>query len=316
MSRIDPEPSPLDEAARAGWLYYVAGLTQDQIAAELGVSRQRAQRLVAKAKDEGLIHIRLEHPLSACLALEAELVRRFRLTTCRVAPDLPRGSDTATATAGAAAALLERFLSDPRSLTIAFGTGRSLSAMAAAITSQRVERHRIVSLIGNIAPDGSATSYDVVPRIADRLHATYFPMLVPVISASAEERALFRALRPVQVAYDLAARADVTFVGVGQAGPDAPLVKDGFVDPRIMAAMVDAGAIGEIVGSIFDSDGRYIENSALGSSGGIRIEAGRDRPVIGVASGSAKVAAISAALKGRILNGLVTDESTAAALLG
>lgn len=36
----------LDDAARAGWLYYIAGRTQEEIAARLGVSRQAAQRLV------------------------------------------------------------------------------------------------------------------------------------------------------------------------------------------------------------------------------------------------------------------------------
>ena len=36
----DSEASRLDEAARAGWLYYIAGNTQDEIAVKLGVSRQ------------------------------------------------------------------------------------------------------------------------------------------------------------------------------------------------------------------------------------------------------------------------------------
>ncbi len=313
--RADAEPTLLDEAARAGWLYYVGGLTQDQIAAELGVSRQRAQRLVARARDEGLIHIRLEHQLASCLALEAALIRRFGLTRARVAPDLPPPADPSLATAAAAAALLEAFLADPRPLTIAFGTGRSLSAMAATLTAQRAERHRIVSLIGNIAQDGSATFYDVVPRIADRLHATYFPMLVPVRSDSPEERALFRSLPPVRRACDLATSADVTFVGVGQMGPEAPLVKDGFVSAAGMAKLDAAGAAGEIVGCIFDRAGHYIESPDVGVSGGVRIDPGRDRPVIGVAAGAAKVEAVRAALCGRILNGLVTDESTAAALL-
>jgi DNA-binding transcriptional regulator LsrR (DeoR family) len=315
MNRIDAEPSTLDEAARAGWLYYVGGLTQDQIAAELGVSRQRAQRLVARARDEGLVHVRLEHQLSSCLALEAALIRRFGLMRARVAPDLPVTADPSLATAAAAAALLETYLADPRPLTIAFGTGRSLSAMAATLATQRAERHRIVSLIGNIAQDGSASFFDVVPRIADKLHATYYPMLVPVVSASHEERALFRALRPVQRAYDLAAQADVTFVGVGQLGPEAPLVKDGFVTPEAMALLTGAGAAGEIVGSIYDGEGRYFDDPRLGAFGGVRIEPGRDRPVIGVAAGASKVWAIRAALAGRILNGLVTDESTATALL-
>ena len=55
---MSAEPTLQDEAARAGWLYYVAGMTQDQIALELGVSRQRAQRLVSRAMAEGLIATR------------------------------------------------------------------------------------------------------------------------------------------------------------------------------------------------------------------------------------------------------------------
>lgn len=88
IDRPESEPTPLDDAARAGWLYYVAGLTQDQIARELGTSRQRAQRLVSRAISERLIHVRLEHRVSGCLHLEAALIRRFGLKLARVAPSL------------------------------------------------------------------------------------------------------------------------------------------------------------------------------------------------------------------------------------
>ena len=67
----------LDEAARAGWLYYIAGNTQDQIASKLGISRQTAQRLVSLAVSEGLIKVRVDHPIANCLDLAARLpVRR------------------------------------------------------------------------------------------------------------------------------------------------------------------------------------------------------------------------------------------------
>ena len=46
----DAEGSRLDEAARAGWLYYVAGNTQDEIAQKMRVSRQTAQRIVAETR--------------------------------------------------------------------------------------------------------------------------------------------------------------------------------------------------------------------------------------------------------------------------
>ena len=103
MNQIEPETSLQDEAARAGWLYYVGGMTQDQIAVELGISRQRAQRLVSRAMSEGLIHVRLEHKISACLRLEGELVHRYGLGHCRVAPGLGVGADPSRAIAAPAA---------------------------------------------------------------------------------------------------------------------------------------------------------------------------------------------------------------------
>jgi DNA-binding transcriptional regulator LsrR (DeoR family) len=315
MNRIEPDISSLDEAARAGWLYYVGQMTQDQIAAEMGVSRQRAQRLVAKAMAEGLVHVRLDHPIAKCLALEAELARCYGLAHARVAPGLGPNGDPSRATAGPAAELLERFLSDPAARVLAFGTGRSLSSMVAALAPQVTERHRIVSLIGNIAPDGSASFYDVIQRLADKLHAPHFPMSVPLVSDTPQERALFHALGPVQAVVRLAAAADVTFVGVGQMGDDAPLFMDGFVTRAQLNEMQSRGAAGEIVGGVYDSAGRYIETPLTGCIGGVQIEAGRAKPVIGVAAGPKKVAAIRAALVGRLLNGLVTDEPTAEALL-
>jgi DNA-binding transcriptional regulator LsrR (DeoR family) len=315
MSRTEHEPSPQDDAARAGWLYYVGGLTQDQIAAELGVSRQRAQRLVSRAMAEGLIHVRLNHRIGACLDLETALKDRFGLTRCRVAPDLGPGADGVQAIAPYAAAELERFLRMADPLVIALGTGRALRGTVDAMAPMEAEQHRLVSLIGNIAPDGSASFFDVVMRIADKVHAPHYPMPVPVISPTPEERAAFHALAPVQRVLDLARQAGVVFVGVGQMSDDAPLLKDGFVTRAELDEMQGAGAVGEVAGWVYDSAGTYLDLGTNRRTGGVRVEPGLARPSVGIASGPSKVPAIAAALKSHIINGLVTDESTARAIL-
>lgn len=315
MNRIEPDPTLHDDAARAGWLYYVGGMTQDQIAAELGVSRQRAQRLVSRAMAEGLIQVRLNHRIGACLDLEAALTERFHLTRCRVAPGLGAGVDQARAIAPAAAAELERVLRLPDPQVIAFGTGRALRAMAEQFTFSEAGQHRIVSLLGNIAPDGSATLYDVISRIAEKLNATYYPMPVPVISDTPEEREFFMHLRPVRNVFNLARQADVTFVGVGQMGSDAPLALDGFVSQEVLKDLQALGAVGEIGSWVYDAEGHYIDTPRNALVGGVRVEPGQSQPVIAVAAGPAKVAPIHAALTGRIINALVTDETTASAIL-
>lgn len=315
MSRADTEPSLLDDAARAGWLYYVGGMTQDQIAGELGISRQRAQRLVSRAMAEGLIQVRLNHPIGASMDLAARLRDRFGLAICRVVPGLGPGADPAPGIAGAAAAELERVLRMEAPLTIGFGTGRALRALVEALEPMAAPQHRLVSLIGNIAPDGSASFFDVVMRLADRVQAPHYPMLVPVVSPTAEERAAFHALGPVRRVLELARGADVVFVGVGQMSDDAPLHRDGFVSEAELREMQAAGAVGEVAGWVFDSQGRYLDFGINTRTGGLRVEPGLSRPAIGIAAGASKVPGIHGALKSRIINGLVTDTPTAEALL-
>src|ERR1700736_684416 len=67
MAASDNEKSRLDEAARAGWLYFIAGHKHDEIAKMLQVSRASAQRLVSLCLAERLITLRLEHPIAACM---------------------------------------------------------------------------------------------------------------------------------------------------------------------------------------------------------------------------------------------------------
>jgi DNA-binding transcriptional regulator LsrR (DeoR family) len=74
----------LDQAAHAAWLYYIAGNTQEEIAAKLNVSRQAAQRLIALAVSEKLIKFRLDHPLSQCIALAESLRDKFELSLCKL----------------------------------------------------------------------------------------------------------------------------------------------------------------------------------------------------------------------------------------
>ena len=55
----DPPPT-LDLQVRAAWLYYVEGLTQLQISRVMKTSRAKVIRLLAGARDSGIVRIRIE----------------------------------------------------------------------------------------------------------------------------------------------------------------------------------------------------------------------------------------------------------------
>jgi len=311
----DSEASRLDEAARAGWLYYIAGNTQDEIAVKLGVSRQTAQRLVSLAVSERLIKVRLDHPIAKCLDLSQRLIAKHGLQLCEVVPSDPASPSTTIGVAEAMAAELERRLASQHPIVVAMGSGRTLRAAVEQLPPMECPQHKIVSLVGNIAPDGSASFYDVIMRIADAVKAPHYPLPLPVIASTVHEKALFLVQKSVISVIDLARQADVTFVGVGQMGDSAPLVQDGFVSNAEMRALMKAGAVGEIVGWAFDAEGRLIEGHTNDRVASVALDQPAERLVIAVAMGVFKAKALRAALAGKFITGLITNETTAELLL-
>jgi DNA-binding transcriptional regulator LsrR (DeoR family) len=308
--------SRLDDAARAGWLYYVAGNTQDQIASKLGVSRQSAQRLVSLAMSEGLVKVRIDHPIAQCLALAKALTERFGLRFCEVVPTDPGSASTTLGVALATAVELEKWLRRPEPTIIAMGTGRTLKAAVESLPAIECPQHKVVSLTGNIAPDGSAAFYNVVFTMADKVHSRSFPMPLPVIASSRNEREMLHRQPMIQATLELAAKADVAFVGIGELGPDAPLYLDGFLGKADLAALDKAGAVGEIVGWAFDADGALVSGLTNDRVASAILPDPSGALIIAAAMGPRKLPGIAAAIRGGLVGGLITDEATAEALLG
>lgn len=315
MAKRSDTQGRLDDAARAGWLYYVAGRTQDEIANSMGISRQSAQRLVSLAVAERLIKVRLDHPISACLELAEALRKKYDLKHAEIVPSDPGGSSSTVGIAEAGAGEIERWLKRPDPIIIAVGTGRTLKAAVDQLPPMECPQHRIVSLTGNIGPDGSAAYYNVIFSMADAIKARHFPMPLPVLCASIEERDTLHDQALVRSTLALGAQADVTFVGIGELGVDAPLCVDGFLERDEMVSLVDRGAAGEICGWIYDQQGELLDSAVNGRVASVPIPSRETCCVIGIAQGKKKWVAMRAALKGGLLNGIITDEAAARYLL-
>lgn len=315
MTATDPERSRLDDAARAGWLYYIAGNTQDAIAKKLNVSRPTAQRLVSLALSEKLITFRLDHPIAACMELEARLTERFDLGHCQVVPTDPTADSSVVGIAEASASFLEQRLRGADPIVVAVGTGRTLRAAVEQVPRMACPQHRLISLVGHISMEGSASFFDVLARLSDLVQAPHYPMPLPVVMPSRDERDQMLRLEPVRRVRELARTADVSIVGIGRMDENAPLYVDGFISEPELIEMRRLGAVGEVTGWAFDAQGRILEGGTNDRVTSVPREIPATGLVVGVAMGPGKVLPIHAALRGRIINGLVTNETTARILL-
>jgi DNA-binding transcriptional regulator LsrR (DeoR family) len=312
--RTENERIRLDDAARAGWLYYVAHNNQDEIAEKMGISRQSAQRLVSLAMRERLVKVRLDHPIARCMELGQQVKERYGLSFCEVTLSDPTSDDPALGIAEVAASEMEKHFKSESPIVMALGTGRELREAVKQLAPMNCPQHKVVSLVGNLAPDGSASFNDVIMRIGDTINAPHYPMAVPVVATSSQERDILCAQKPIRSNIALARSADVAFVGIGEINGAPPILTDGFITRKELDGLIAAGAIGEIIGWAYDKDGLLVEGQTNARVASAALEQPPAFPIIGVARGSNKLQAIHGALAGQWISGLITDEATATAL--
>jgi DNA-binding transcriptional regulator LsrR (DeoR family) len=315
MAPQDSDRTRLDDAARAGWLYFIAGHTQDEIARMLKVSRASAQRLVSLCLAERLITFRLAHPIAACMEIGARLRDAYSLVHCEVVPADPAAPASTAGIAERAATLLETTLAAEKPVIIALGTGRTMRAAVEQVRAMECPDHQLVSLVGNISADGSASLFDSVGRLADLTKARHYPMPLPFLMPSPAERAQLLHIAPIGRVHALAGQADLRLVGLGQMDRAAQVHVDGFIRREELLDLMRLGAVGEMTGWAFDREGHIIEGGTNLRLTSVEPQVPARALTVAAALGPAKVRAIRAALRGRLVNGLITDEITARAML-
>jgi DNA-binding transcriptional regulator LsrR (DeoR family) len=249
------------------------------------------------------------------MELAARLKDLFHLVYCEVVPTDPAAPLAVAGIAERAANVLESTLRTEKPTIVALGTGRAVRAAVERVSPIDCPNHQIVSLVGNISADGSASFFDTVGRLADRTKARHYPMPLPFLMSSPGERDQMLRIDPIAKVRAVAAKADLRLVGIGQMDQRAQVHVDGFVSREELFEMMRLGAAGELTGWAFDAQGCIIDGGTNRRLTSIPPQAPAEALTIGAAVGPGKVSAIGAALKGRLINGLITDELTASAIL-
>lgn len=303
----------LDQKVRAAWMYYIAGQNQSEIASQLGTSRPVVQRLIAAAKEEGIVSIGLHHPVANCLDYALLLQEKYRLIECNIVPAFSEESPLDSVSFGCYQ-LMARYLQDDKEKIIGLGSGLTLKKALQRIDFDS-QNTRCVALISAMDADGQCNYYDDVPLLlTSKIKAKYYQWPAPRYAQTQEEYDMWCTSRLFRSVSAVARQADVIFVGIGPLGTQSPIFKDGFINQAQMDEVTAQGGIGEIMGRFIDAEGGVVDSeiNRMITSYDIRQN---QCPRIAVACGEYKRPAILAALKGGWINGLVTDEHTARWLL-
>ena len=302
-------------------LYYEQGLTHAEIAERLRLSRQKVQRLVVQAREKGIVQIFIR-PLTGTFGeLERGLEDLYQLREVLVVETSAYDNQSTVARevgAGAADYLKRVVRSHDR---IVIGWGESLLGMVNTLSissSIEVEDLTVIQGLGGLSdPNEEVHASDLTRRLAKHFGAHAFLLLAPAVAASKNAREVFLSDKYTATVLEKARTANIAFMGIGAPRRDSMLVREGsVVSWRNLADLIKQGAVGDINLRYFDAQAQRIASELDDRIIGLTLdEISGIELVVGVAGGSAKYKAIQAALKGKLIDVLVTDHVTAQQLL-
>ena len=297
--------------------YYDDGLTQQQIGERFGLSRIRVSRLLRAARDERIVQIAVTPPQGSNTEIERRLEEAFGLKEAVVVACSSRDAASIINQLGpVAATCLTRCLQGNEVVAVSWGT--AVLSTVNALPAMDLPNVRVVQFLGGLGELEARThGADLARRMAQTLGAKPRLILAPGIVKDRVVRDALVMDPQVSDTLELAARADVALVGVGALETCATrLTRDNTLMQEEADDLKARGAVGDIALQFFDADGRKVDHPINQRIVGTDLEAIKQiRRVIGVAGGTEKWRAIHAALRGGLINVLVTDDQTAAQLL-
>jgi deoxyribonucleoside regulator len=301
---------------RVAQLYYRLNLTQDQVGERLGISRFKVGRLLDRALRESAIRIEIVHPAARLVELEDGLVSRFGLHGAVVVDVPPAASPAeqellARERVGAAAAANLTALHPTGEIGVSWG--RTMLEVAAHLRPGWTSASEIVQLNGAISRSARPTrAQEVVEQFGRTTGAAIRLMAAPAIVGSPELREALEGDASVGSTLAAARSAPTAVFGMGVMGPDSAHVASGYLSQADIAALEEAGAVGDVLGRFLSLDGRIALASIDRRTIGLPLDELCQKPLtVGVAAGPGRGPVALAALRVGCVNVMVTDDATA-----
>jgi DNA-binding transcriptional regulator LsrR (DeoR family) len=335
--RTNHSPEELQNAYRVA-LLVEKGWSQEKIAQELGVARGTVVKWWNIALDAGIYVSGVIPPIGVNILddLRQKMLAEFNLKDVVLVKGrkemLKDALHSATKEAifhsatRAAAEYLDRKIIGSDVLCLAWG--RVVHAVIQSLhPTKRLPNLTIVPLLGvlSVQPDWFEANA-LVQAMAEAYHSKdYYCLPIPAIVRDAQQKRIAEQLPLVTDVLDKMKRA--TFVVTSLAPPDpqrSALVhrrrRHRILEPEEIKRVIQRGAVGEICAWWFNQRGEpvtdeRIEPIGLGLNGLQQVVKNRDTVMAIVAADSHRIAPLLAALKGKMVNVVVTDHVTGEELL-
>lgn len=314
-SMDDPILPRIVEVARA---YYLENRTQSEISGSLGISRSQVSRYLTRARELGIVQIRIIEPDEQVSDLGASLQQRYpHLKNVIVAPVFDSDPDAVRSIIGRYGANYLSNLVQPGQ-KLALGCGRTLYAMVEAMPERMIPEVVVVQAMGNLGHEAHQIDYNEIARkAAETFGGRPIYMSAPaILGRGSGSAADFVASNPMLAeTLNQARSAEIFVVGMGSMESDLVYARFGLITKSELNEL-RGQAVGDICGRFFDINGCEKSSTFDDRLVGITLSDIKNGALsIGIAGGPDKVAPLLGAIRGKFINVLISDEQTVHSIL-
>ena len=288
-------------------LYYRDGLSQQEIAKKLHTSRTSISRALIQARNEGYVQIRIQltEALIAVPAYEQSSDQEVAFQAVDYILRVLKKNMVFGMTWGRAMhEFVEQLAKDERLRSLSF---------------QNVKVVPFLGTPGAIQSDSwNTTTYSntLATKVGNLLHCASYNLSAPMYVEGTKEKELIESIDEIAKVLHMAETADIALIGIGSMQDDSSIIKAEIRTKEEYKELVRKGAVGEIVGRIYDKNGQTVDEDLKRKMVGISLDKIAKIPVrVGMSYGKDKIEAIKGAIAGGLVNVLVTDVPTAELLL-
>lgn len=298
-------------------MYYFDNYTQLEISKKLKISRPDVSRLLTDARKKGIVNITIRSTSRDFSDLERDLEKKFGLNEVIVVQSDKSEVVTKQNLGMAAANYLERIMQDNMKIGVSWGT--TIQEMVKYLNpSKEYKNISVFQLTGGVSGgELDIQAGELCRKIAEVYKGRAIILYAPAfVKNEFIKNTIFESNRDIIETLNAAKKCDVAIVGIGAAHNSTNLLWENIFNEDYLEDLIAKGAVGDICGRYFNIEGKICSPEMDSRTIGVSIDDLKKMKItVGVGGGEKKIQAIYGAIKGKIINVLITDEAVARELL-
>lgn len=315
MSKMSKNENVIHTVAR---MYYQDNLSQTEISDQLEISKSKVSRLLAKAREDGIVRIQIKSPYDTNIQkLSFRIQEKFGIPDVMIV-DSPYEDPIMNLnyTLGKAAPYFQSFLRDGDKIGISWGY--TLLKMVEEFQTTPLPNSSILQITGNLDnADANNFAHEIVRRSAGKLDISMLKTLpCPVMVENSIIVDLLLHDTKISKVMEQVNGIDIAFPNIGTLTPNNCLLLSGYMTMEQLQEVKKKGAVGCVCCHFIDANGNIIDSTYDARTISINLESLKNaRHSFMCVTNEDKIPTLTGCLKAGYVNVLALDLLTAEKLL-